>query len=207
LKILVRPSNISWGSDMFGKKKTLFGKRKTKPESISNILAALVAILIIVTLVNAYLVLNLPVRHVVAFPIETGGGEPVLPSLDDYVEVGVTTEPGVIYLNSGCTQLTMVTDIIQTESIQNGLDGKLGYRPSTHDILWDIIDSFSIRLSSVRVTRMQDGTYFANLILARGNYVLTLDSRPSDAIATAVRTDSPIYVKTDLMEEYGEWTC
>ena len=190
---------------MFRKKKTMFG-RKVKEGTVSNILAALVIILIIAVLVNTYLVWQLPLRQVVTVPAREGP-EPTLPSLEGYMEVEITTEPGTIYLTSGCTQLSMVTDVKQAESIQSGLEGRLGYRPSTHDILWDILDGFNIKLSSARVTKMEDGTYFAQLILTRENLLLTLDSRPSDAIATAVRTGSPIYVKTDLMEEYGDWTC
>ncbi len=185
-------------------KKGIF--RKTKPETVSNILAALVLVLIATVLVNTYLIWNIPVRHVVTTPSEKGA-EPVLPSLEDYMEVEITTEPGTIYLTSGCTEISMVTDMRQTESIQQGLEGRLGYRPLTHDIVWDIVDGFDIKLSSVRIVRMQDSTYFAQLILTRGNLLLTLDSRPSDAIAVAVRTGSPIYVKNDLMVDYGKWVC
>ena len=187
----------------------MFRKRlfsKTKSETVSNILAVLIVILIVAILVNTYMMWQLPMRKVVT--VSTGEGtEPAIPSLEEYMEVEITTEPGTIYLTSGCTQISMVADIRQTESIQQGLEGKLGYRPLTHDILWDVLDGFNIKLSSVRVTNMQDSTYFAQLILTRDNLLLTLDSRPSDAIAVAVRTGSPIYVKNDVMVGYGSWIC
>ncbi len=187
------------------RKKRLFGK--TKPETVSNILAVLVAILIITVLVNTYLVWQMPIRQVITTPTGPEGSGPEVPSLEGYMEVEITTEPGTIYMASGCTEISMVADVKQTDSIQQGLEGRLGYRPITHDILWDILDGFNIKLSSVRITRMEESTYFAQLVLIRDNMLLVLDSRPSDAIAIAVRTGSPVYVKEDLMVDYGNWVC
>jgi len=61
----------------------------------------------------------------------------------------------------------------------------------------------------VKITELKDNTFFAKLFLVKGNLILSLDSRPSDAIAIAARADYkvPIYVNENLLENVGEKIC
>jgi bifunctional DNase/RNase len=128
-------------------------------------------------------------------------------SLEGFSQVNVSVEPMLVRLASGCRELSMIVSIQQSESIGKGLSGDLGFRPTSHDAVQEILDSFGIELLMVKVDGFQDGTYFAKLLVMQGNDILNLDSRPSDAIAIAVRTGAPVYVRDSLMEEHGRDIC
>jgi len=76
-------------------------------------------------------------------------------------------------------------------------------RPMTHDLLANVIDLLSASVTSVAVTELRDNTFFAVLRLDAGGQEIQVDSRPSDAIALAVRTDAPIFVSAGLLEANG----
>jgi bifunctional DNase/RNase len=73
-------------------------------------------------------------------------------------------------------------------------------RPMTHDLLASTIEHLSASVESVLVTELRDNTFYAVLTLERGGQEIRLDSRPSDAIALAVRTDAPIFAATEVLE-------
>jgi bifunctional DNase/RNase len=112
-----------------------------------------------------------------------------------------------IYLTSGCNQLVMVTNELQTYSIASGLQNLTGERPGTHDLMKDTFELYDIRVLMVKIDNFRGETYYAKLLLQQGNRILNLDSRPSDAIAIAVRFSSPIYVKNEIMTMQGKRIC
>jgi bifunctional DNase/RNase len=69
----------------------------------------------------------------------------------------------------------------------------------THELLNSVLEKTDTRLRKVEITEVRDNTYFALLHLERGNESFTMDSRPSDAIALALRCDVPIVVSTDVL--------
>ena len=71
-------------------------------------------------------------------------------------------------------------------------------RPMTHDLLATVIEQLSASVDSVLVTELRDNTFYAVLRLEAGGQEIRVDSRPSDAIALAVRTDAPIFVSADV---------
>ncbi len=73
-------------------------------------------------------------------------------------------------------------------------------RPLTHDLLKDVIGASGRTLAEVRITRLEDGVFYAELDLGQGALV---SARPSDAIALALRTGSPILVDDDVLDEAG----
>ena len=73
-------------------------------------------------------------------------------------------------------------------------------RPMTHDLLREVITALGAELEAVHITEMRDGIYIAEL---RFSDKRTVSSRPSDAVALAVRTGSPIYGADDLLDEVG----
>jgi len=76
-------------------------------------------------------------------------------------------------------------------------------RPMTHDLMTNILSNLSARLVRVVVTELKDNTFYALLHLEAGDRQISVDSRPSDAIALAVRTESPIFAAQELLESSG----
>ena len=84
---------------------------------------------------------------------------------------------------------------------QQGLEAT---RPLTHDLIRDLLDRVDITLTSVHITSIRDGIFYAELHLRNNDGALTpLSARPSDAIAIALRTKSNIMVDNDLLDEVG----
>lgn len=83
-------------------------------------------------------------------------------------------------------------------------------RPMTHDLMKAILDNIDAKILSAVVTDLKDNTYFAKIHLWYGDSEYTIDSRPSDAIALALRADAPIFTTEDVLrkqnsEELERW--
>jgi len=76
-------------------------------------------------------------------------------------------------------------------------------RPMTHDLLREILDDLGVSLEKVTVTELTDGVFYAELELHGRDGVHTISSRPSDAIALAARTGSPIFASEEVLSEAG----
>lgn len=76
-------------------------------------------------------------------------------------------------------------------------------RPLTHDLLKNVIEHLSCRIERIEVCDLREGTFIARLILHCDGEEVEVDSRPSDAIALALRTSSPIFVAESVMDEAG----
>jgi hypothetical protein len=90
----------------------------------------------------------------------------------------------------------------EAESIAAHLDGVQRERPMTHDLVRSLIIALGGELQRVNVTRVQDGTFFAEMHLLRDGVMHVVDARPSDSIAIAVRLDAPIFAAEELLAEY-----
>jgi bifunctional DNase/RNase len=91
----------------------------------------------------------------------------------------------------------------EAASIHHATTGIVPERPLTHDLLVGVLRSLEASLQRVVVTEVRDHTYYAELHLSVGERVVTVSCRPSDAVAVAVRTGSPIFAEADLMDEAG----
>ena len=76
-------------------------------------------------------------------------------------------------------------------------------RPLTHDLLQHSITKLGAKVSHVLVNDLHDDTFYARVVMDRDGERIEVDSRPSDAIALAVRTQSPIFVSESVMERAG----
>jgi bifunctional DNase/RNase len=85
-------------------------------------------------------------------------------------------------------------------AIAMALAGRKFERPLTHDLMKLIVEGFHATLERVAVTDLKSNTFLAQLVFERENEVVTVDARPSDSIALALRTQSPIYVAEDLFK-------
>jgi bifunctional DNase/RNase len=87
-------------------------------------------------------------------------------------------------------------------SIELQLQGKSFDRPLTHDLLKTTVESLGATVAKVAVTELRDNTFFAKVYLQRDNEIFAIDARPSDSIALAVRTKSPIFVSETVFEKH-----
>src|SRR4051812_13546695 len=76
-------------------------------------------------------------------------------------------------------------------------------RPQTHDLLVNIIESLDARVSHVLVNDLNNDTFYAKIVLESNGRTVEIDSRTSDAIALAVRTQVPIYAEESVLERAG----
>ena len=74
-------------------------------------------------------------------------------------------------------------------------------RPLTHDLLFDVITSLDATVDRIVVSDLSDDTFYAKIVLQANGTTMEVDSRPSDAIALAVRTESPIFAETSVVEK------
>ncbi|MGC2208192.1 MAG: bifunctional nuclease family protein [Candidatus Dormiibacterota bacterium] len=76
-------------------------------------------------------------------------------------------------------------------------------RPVTHDLLVNILSDLQVRVTRVVVSELRDDTFHAQIVAMQGDKELIFDSRSSDAIALAVRVESPIYVVKEVLDQAG----
>ena len=76
-------------------------------------------------------------------------------------------------------------------------------RPMTHDLIKNLLEGINATVTRVVVNDLKDSTFFATIILALGGREYQIDSRPSDAIAVALRVKAPIFVTLDVIERAG----
>lgn len=98
----------------------------------------------------------------------------------------------------------------EADSIALALGKVVTPRPLTHDLVKNIIEELNMTVSKVIVHEIIDNTYYATLYVTDGVNERSVDSRPSDAVAVALRTNSPVYVEETVIErkntdELEEW--
>ena len=91
----------------------------------------------------------------------------------------------------------------EASAILLALQGMEPPRPMTHDLLKGVLDSVDTALTRVEITRIEEGTFYAALILRGEERTFAVDARPSDSIALAVRTHSPIFIAEEVLESAG----
>lgn len=88
----------------------------------------------------------------------------------------------------------------EANAIALRIEGVPTPRPMTHDLLKNLIDSVGAVLKRVEINKLESNTYFANLHMELDGKEFVIDSRPSDAIALALRTESPVFVEEEVLE-------
>ncbi|MEO5898841.1 MAG: bifunctional nuclease family protein [Ilumatobacteraceae bacterium] len=89
----------------------------------------------------------------------------------------------------------------EASAIHNALEGIVPQRPLTHDLVVNLFEALGAQLDSVVVTEVREHTFYAELHLRTAAGELVVSSRPSDALALAVRTGTPIFANEDLLDE------
>jgi bifunctional DNase/RNase len=122
--------------------------------------------------------------------------------------VGISTSPSsngayalILQEDTGSRRLPIVIGAFEAQAIALEMEGIRPPRPMTHDLMKATIESLGASLIEVIINDLNDGTFYAQLILDSTG--VEIDSRPSDAIALAVRFQAPIFVKEEILNEAG----
>lgn len=102
---------------------------------------------------------------------------------------------------SGALTLPIWIGIPEATSIASAIKQVTMARPLTHDLFFDLLLEVGVTVQRVVITELKESTYFAELVLGQGDRVMVLDSRPSDAIAMALRASAPIYVAQSVLDQ------
>ena len=99
----------------------------------------------------------------------------------------------------GTRRLPIIIGAFEAQAIALEMEGIKPPRPLTHDLLKSTIDNLGASVQEVIIDELKENTFYAKIILEVSSLTNDIDSRPSDAIALAVRTQAPIYVNEDVM--------
>jgi hypothetical protein len=123
------------------------------------------------------------------------------------VRVEVPTNQPIVLLReeSGTRYLPIFIGPPEATAIVYALQGMDTPRPMTHDLFTTVMSESGVRLEQVEITELHDGTFFAEITLRKGTETMRISSRPSDAIALAVRMehDVPILAAEAVLDEAG----
>jgi uncharacterized protein len=115
------------------------------------------------------------------------------------------SNPVVVLVDlSGQKALPIWIGVFEAEAISRGLQDVVTLRPMTHDLMKQILDTFQVTLTRVLINELKGNTYYAKLHLNVDGNEMIVDSRPSDAIALAVRVKAPVFVAASVIEASKE---
>ncbi len=121
------------------------------------------------------------------------------------VRVELPTNQPIVLLREigGARYLPIWIGASEATAIAFAMEGIQPQRPLTHDLLRDSVEALNANVDRVMVTELRDGIFYADLVLRSNGAEVVVSSRPSDAIALAARTGSPIFVFPTVFEEAG----
>lgn len=89
----------------------------------------------------------------------------------------------------------------EARAIALALEGVTTPRPMTHDLMRDLLGAAEVSVVSINVTELRESTFFAEIELRAGERTVRVSSRPSDAVALAVRVDAPIFTSEEVLAD------
>jgi len=119
------------------------------------------------------------------------------------IMINETSEEQVIVLKErdGERSFPIIIGFYEAAAIDRKIKDQQVQRPLTHDLLGSVINAMDANLDKVVVNDLKHNTFYARLVFSRPDgQVVEVDARPSDAIALAVRMESPIYVEEKVLE-------
>jgi bifunctional DNase/RNase len=104
----------------------------------------------------------------------------------------------------GSDLLPIFVGLAEANAIAQQLEGSVAPRPMTHDLLANMIEALRAKIRRVEITDLKENTFFALIHLERDGKDLAIDSRPSDAMALALRAKVPIFVEESVLKRSAE---
>lgn len=112
----------------------------------------------------------------------------------------VTSMPIVILKDGGSNVLPIWVGVYEANAIALEIEKVSTPRPMTHDLIRNLLVGFGAGIRKVVVNELKDDTFFAVIWVERNGELMSVDSRPSDALALALRLDCPIYVDDSVLK-------
>lgn len=130
---------------------------------------------------------------------------PLIPMEVVGVRVELPSNTPIVLLKEaeGTRYLPIWIGASEATAIATAMEGITTERPLTHDLMRSVIDALGALATRVVITEMRDQVYYADLALDNGGDEVEVSSRPSDAIALAVRTGTPIFALPGVLDEAG----
>ncbi len=117
-----------------------------------------------------------------------------------------TSSPVVLLKEEGGLRrrLPIWIGVYEAQSIAIGIENVETPRPNTHDLIQNILDGVRGKVHRVVITELRDNTYYAILEIDLNGKSVSVDSRPSDAIAVAIRTGAPLFATEAVLDAAGQ---
>ncbi len=117
----------------------------------------------------------------------------------------LTNEPILVLSDTGSDNILPVwIGVLEARAIAAEMENIRFSRPMTHDLMRNILTDVSVKVEKIEVTDLRDSVYYASIHMdTDGGRHVVVDSRPSDAIALALRASAPIYVESKLLKKAG----
>jgi hypothetical protein len=114
----------------------------------------------------------------------------------------MTNSPIIILKDlEGDKTLPIWIGLLEATAIASEMENVKFSRPMTHDLLKNLLDQLNTRVARIEICDLRDNTFYALVYLAAQDKELTLDARPSDAIALALRMQAPIFVDEEVIQK------
>src|ERR1035437_2604701 len=120
-----------------------------------------------------------------------------------YNQTVVGTYGLVLSEESGNRRFSVMIGEPEAQSIALKMNNKTSPRPLTHDLIKSLLTAFDAVLQKVVIYDMVNDVFFSELHILKENKPIIVDARTSDAVALAVRSDCPIYIKSEILEIVG----
>lgn len=116
----------------------------------------------------------------------------------------VAHDPVVILTDESQNHSLPITiGVFEATAIALAMEGTEVPRPTSHDLIKTIIENLGASIKEVVITKVIESTFYAKLVLLKDDEEITIDARPSDSIAIALRTNAPIYAEEEVLHSEG----
>ena len=99
-----------------------------------------------------------------------------------------------------CRLIPIFMGAAEGSQLGMAIEGRRTRRPMTHDLFLDALTNLDARVDRVEIVRAEGRIFFAMMVLRVGDRIISLDARPSDAVALAIRQGAPIYATDEVLE-------
>ncbi len=142
-----------------------------------------------------------PVQHARTISAMEGTRDEVEVRIRGLMMDPVTNMPMIVLKDiAGDGVLPIWVGIFEANAIALEIEKSATPRPMTHDLLRNVLRSFDAHITRVVVSELREDTFYAVIWMERDGQVLSIDARPSDALALAMRADCPIFVSRSVMD-------
>jgi len=109
----------------------------------------------------------------------------------------------ILQEEEGSARIPIIIGATEAQAIAIALEGLKPPRPLTHDLFLNLSNAYGISLLEVEINRIEEGIFYSTLVFKTKTEKISMDARPSDAIALAIRFNAPIYATVNVLEKAG----